>query len=224
MAGPKSARAAPATVVPGIDPSLVTLHMLPAGTLLHRVHPDKYGPVEFNPGLVGNARFSPIQTPAGNAIPTMYAGENFDCAAMETVYHDVPIAPGLKTVDQGKFVGQVHSVFETREELRLVDLRTKALRKLGLQRKDLIDTEKDQYPKTRTVSASIHAQRDDVQGLLWTSRQDDSARSVVLFGDRIGPHALVPVGSSRDLVTDVKAYDELVDLGERIGVLLVTGK
>ena len=42
----------------------------------------------------------------------MYEGEDFDCAAMETVYHDVPIAPGLKTLDQRKFAGLVHSVFE----------------------------------------------------------------------------------------------------------------
>ncbi len=210
--------------VPSVDPSLVTVYPLPVGTVLHRIHQSKYGPVEFNSSKVGNARFSPIQTPAGDAIPTMYAGENFDCAAMETIYHDVPIAPGLKTLDQGKLVGQVHSVFITREELRLADLRTKALRKLGLQRTDLIDTEKDQYPKTRVVGVDIYARRADVQGLLWTSRQDDSAKALVLFGDRIGPDALLPVGSSRDLVVDEKAYDEVVELGERIGVLVVTGK
>lgn len=87
VAGPMPASAASAAAVPDVDPSMVTVHTLPAGTLLHRIHPDQYGPVEFNPGTVGNARFSPIQTPAGKAIPTMYAGEDFDCAAMETVYH-----------------------------------------------------------------------------------------------------------------------------------------
>ncbi|WP_317846360.1 MULTISPECIES: hypothetical protein [unclassified Pseudomonas] len=32
---------------------------------------------------------------------------------------------------------------------------------------------------------AIHSQYPDVQGLSWESRQDDSVRSVVLFGDRI---------------------------------------
>ncbi|WP_460097831.1 hypothetical protein [Pseudomonas sp. S3_C01] len=32
---------------------------------------------------------------------------------------------------------------------------------------------------------AIHSQYPDVQGLSWVSRQDDSVRSVVLFGDRI---------------------------------------
>lgn len=31
---------------------------------------------------------------AGASIPTLYGGTTFDCAAMETVFHDVPIAPG----------------------------------------------------------------------------------------------------------------------------------
>lgn len=210
--------------VPNVEGALATIVVLPSGTLLHRIHPAKYGPAVFNTGTVGNARFSPIQTADGGPIPTMYAGANFDCAAMETVYHDVPIAPGLKTLDQAKFSGLVHSVLETQEDLKLVDLRTKSLRKLGLQRKDLIDTEKDEYPKTRAIGAALYLQREDAQGLLWTSRQDDSATAVVLFGDRIGSDALVVVAMPRDLESNVAAYDALVDLGDRIGVLIVTGK
>lgn len=48
---------------------------LKAGTEVHRVHPSIYGPCEFNPTSLGNARFSPIRDRKGNVIPTIYAAE-----------------------------------------------------------------------------------------------------------------------------------------------------
>lgn len=209
------------------DPATTPLHLttckLPAGTSLHRIHQNIYGAIQFNPGVKGNARFSPIADPAGNAIPTLYAGDTFDCAAMESIFHDVPYTPGFNSVAKGKLTGQVHSEVTTVSELILVDLRTMALRKLGMQRKDLIDTEKDCYPATRAVAAQIHDQQRNAQGLLWTSRQDDSARSVVLFGDRIAPGSLQEAGNSRDLVNDATAYEAVLNLAERIGVEIVPG-
>lgn len=56
------------------------------------------------------------------------------------------------------------------------------------------------------------------------SRQDDSARAVVLFGDRIPDGALQPEGASSSLVDDGNAYDTVLDLAERIGVHIVPGK
>jgi RES domain len=206
-----------------LDSAHLSAHRLAAGTMLHRIHRREYGPAEFNSSQSGNARFSPITTPAGKAIPTIYAGENFQCAAMETVFHDVPMVPGLKTIDQARLSGLLHSVIETCEELQLADLRTVPLRKLGLQRRDLIDTEKNQYPQTRAVAATIHASRTEMQGLLWTSRQDDSSAAVMLFGDRITGTALAPAGSVRDLLTDPQAFEELIALGDRLGVLIVAG-
>ena len=43
----------------------VTLTTLAAGEVLHRIHLHKYGAAEFNPGIQGNARFSPIQDGQG---------------------------------------------------------------------------------------------------------------------------------------------------------------
>ena len=93
-----------------------------------------------------------------------------------------------------------------------------------MQRKQLIDTEKDQYPATRRWAEAIHAQYPDVQGLSWISRQDDSARAVMLFGDRISKGALQQVGDSRSLLKDEQAHAELLKLAERIGVEIVPGK
>lgn len=193
-------------------------------TTLHRVHLEKYAGDEFNPGVKGNARFSPIKCAKGKPIRTLYGGNTFECAAMETVFHDVPFAPGLKSYDKAKLEDQVHSQLSPGDDLVLADLRGKALRKLGVERKQLIDTEKDQYPATREWAEAIHAQCPDVQGLCWTSRQDDSAQAVMLFGDRIASGVLRLTATSRSLLNDGDVYDDVLNLAEQIGVNIVPGK
>lgn len=202
----------------------VTSVTLPKSTLLHRVHLEDYGATVFNPGVRGNARFSPIVNASGTAVPTMYAGSTFYCAAMETVFHDVPFCPGLKTIDEAKFRGQVHSSLHTKIDLQLADLRSLALRKLGVSREHLIATEKDQYPYTREWAAAIHTAFPDIQGLFWISRQDDDAKAYMFFGDRIPAGALVRTGTSCSLLDHKNTYADLLDLAERLGVCIVPGK
>lgn len=201
-----------------------TLTSLAKGEVLHRVHQSKYQADQFNRRTHGNARFSPIQDEQATPIPTLYAGTTMACALMETVFHDVPHTAGFKSFDKGKLVEQVHSTVMVERELQLVDLASVPLRKLGVTRKQLIDTEKDQYPATRKWAEAIHRQCSQAQGLSWVSRQDDSARAVVLFGDRILDGALRAEGSSRSLLDDVGAYDAVLDLADRIGVNIVPGK
>lgn len=202
----------------------ITSVTLPRMQVWHRVHSDEYEGGQFNPGRRGNARFSPIRDAAGSPIPTVYMAGTFDAALMESVFHDVPHAPGFKQFDKRKLEGQVHSQLQVAQDLRLADLTGKPLRKLGVTRKQLIDTEKDQYPRTREWAAAIHAQHPDIQGLLWTSRQDDSARAVMLFGDRVPKGALRPTGNPRSLVKDEQAYGEVLALAEVIGVVIVSSR
>lgn len=202
----------------------VTFTSVASGDLLHRVHPNKYRADQFNPGINGNARFSPIQDDEGKPIPTLYGGTTMACALMETVFHDVPHTAGLKSFDKGKLVEQMHSAVRVERALQLVDLASVPLRKLGVTRKQLIDTEKDQYPATRKWAEAIHHQCPQAQGLSWVSRQDDSARAVVLFGDRIPDGTLRAEGAARSLLDDNEAYDAVLDLAERIGVNIVPGK
>jgi len=143
---------------------------------------------------------------------------------MESVFHDVPFAPGFKSFDKRKLVGQIHSVLLPATDLVLADLSNVALRKLGVPRAKLIDTEKDCYPETRKWAEAIHARAANIQGLCWTSRQDDRALAIMLFGDRIANTTLMPHGSSRELLNDASAYVELLVLADRIGVSIVVGK
>lgn len=195
----------------------------PKTRIIHRIHEDQFRGDEFNPGPDGNARFSPICDAKGKSIPTIYGGETFDCAAMESVFHDVPFAPGFKSVAKRKLKGHHYSQVLSKADLVLVDLSTTALRNLGIKRGELIETEKDIYPQTRKWAEAIHAQCPDVQGLCWVSRQDDRSLAIVLFGDRVGKAPLSEHAPSLDIVADDPTYADVITLATRIGVK-VTGK
>lgn len=98
--------------------------------VLHRIHHEDYPDEVFNPGIRGNARFSPIKDAAGALISTLYAGDSFECAAMETVFHDVPYVAGFKSYDKAKLTGQTFSQRHASRDLLLVDLGSKALQAL----------------------------------------------------------------------------------------------
>ncbi|MGJ3290470.1 RES family NAD+ phosphorylase [Klebsiella sp. PL-2018] len=223
-AEPAEQREAGTTPLPPAGSLKTTPYSLKKGTVLHRVHPERYAAEQFNPGRLGNARFSPIQNAEGEPIPTIYAGVTKDCAMMETVFHDVPFTPGVKTYDKSKLEGQVHSTLEVTQDLELVDLATVPLRKLGITRNALIDTEKDQYPTTRKWAEKIYQECPTALGMSWVSRQDDTARAMILFGDRISPESLCQTGESLSLVNDPTTYDDVLDLAERLDVLIVPGK
>jgi len=86
-----------------LDPTLVTWG---AGLEFHRVHDLAFGGNEFNTSTKGNARFSPITDDAGALIPTLYAGTTFDCALMETIFHDVPFKAGFTPFSKPKMDGK----------------------------------------------------------------------------------------------------------------------
>ncbi|MGF7151419.1 hypothetical protein FHS96_005085 [Sphingomonas zeicaulis] len=223
---PPGDRAVPAATIP-TPPSrldaLVKRISWSKGRVIHRIHPAIYAADQFNPGPKGNARFSPIFDAKGNGIPTIYGGTTFDCAAMETVFHDVPFVAGLKTHAKRKLRQHLHSQIVVTADLQLADLTGTALRKLGIMRGDLIDSEKNVYPQTRAWAEAIHARCKDVQGLYWISRQDDRAVAIILFGDRMGATTLTAHAPSADIVDDAATYADVLKLAARIGVR-VTGK
>lgn len=143
------------------------------------------------------------------------------CAAMQSVFHDVPFAPGLKTYDRSKLEPQRYSVIESRCDLTLADLSNVPLRKLGIRRSQLIDTEADHYPYTRTWATAVHEQCQDLDGLCWVSRQHDRETAVMLFGDRVDPNNIRQVEGPASLTGDVRIYDLIVDLALDLGVSLV---
>ncbi len=191
------------------------------GEQLHRIHDSKYAGNAFNPSRKGNARFSPIVDPSGAVIPTLYAGTTLDCALMETIFHDVPFKAGFKPLSRTRMVGKVHSILISNLDLKLIDLGTIPLRRLGVNRAHLIDTTKAHYPETRQWAESLYAQFPHAQGLRWTSRQDDGAHAIMLFGNRIDSSRLVVAGPVSPMLIDDIAAAPVIDLAVRLGVTLV---
>lgn len=174
------------------------------GNVVYRIHPDIYSPVGgvvcFNDSDRGNARFSPIRDRANKIIPTLYAGVTYDCALMETIFHDVPIGAGPTTIDPGKLDALVCSEVETLKDLLLIDLTSTGLRHFGLKNTDLIDTDPNTYPFTRAWAEALYERNPNVQGLFWTSRMQNRAQSFMLFGTRVDSSKFLrPVGDPQRL-------------------------
>ena len=206
---------------PPADELDATVVLWGKGQEFYRVHDAIYKGNEFNPSRKGNARFSPIRDSDGKIIPTLYAATSFDCALMETIFHDIPFVAGFKPLSIKKMVGKVHTVFTPKVDFKLVDLGTIALRRLGVDRAHLIDTTKWHYPETRKWAERFYAQFGDVQGLRWTSRQDDSSQAIMLFGTRAGSRDLVVSGPSTSLLSGDLVSAAVIDLAMRSGVTLV---
>lgn len=191
--------------------------------MIWRVHASRFRAGKFHPGGSGDARFSPIYQPDKKPIRTLYGASTLEGAMMETVFHDVPTPPAEYILDIGRLREAEIVVSRIRPErsLPLVDLSTKGLKRMGLERTDLIDTSVNLYPNTRAWAEWLH-QHCKAKGLLWTSRQDDEAKALVLFGDRIAESAF-HVEVDREPVHENQHRDALLALAERIGIKRIYG-
>jgi hypothetical protein len=120
-------------------------------------------------------------------VPLLYAGESDRGALFETVLHDQ--MPG-SFVDHNRWSSHVLSAIEVTAALELVSLHGNGLRSLGLYAGDITDTYPRLYPRCTRWAAWIHHHASTAAGLTWRSRQDNSQRAYVFFGDRVAPGAL----------------------------------
>jgi hypothetical protein len=187
---------------------------------MHRVHETMYAVDQFNPSPKGNARFSPIHDSSGNVIPTLYAATTPRGALMESVFRDVPYRAGFKNVALKRLEGRVCSTLRFQKDFQLLDLSKVALRGIGIQPRQLIDTTKEHYPVTRLWAKQVYASHPHIQGLLWSSRQDDRALAVVLFGSRVQGSDIVDSKFFRPLIKKGVAEDFVVQLATDLKVLL----
>ena len=207
------------TALPTV-PSKIKVTAWGSGQTMYRVHDAIYTVDEFNPSLKGNARFSPILDPSGNVIPTLYAATTPRGALMESVFRDVPYRAGFKHVDAKRLEGKLCSTLLFQSDFKLLDLSKVALRGLGIPPRQLIDTTKAHYPATRAWAEQVYAAHPHVQGLLWSSRQDDRSLAVVLFGTRIKASDLLDAKSSRPLITKDVPEEFVLELATDLKVLL----
>lgn len=206
--------------VPPVVPSKIKLTTWGAGVTMHRVHGTIYAVTEFNPSPGGNSRFSPIYDPSAGVIPTLYAATTPRGALMESVFRDIPYRTGFKNVALARLAGKVCSTVLFRKNFLLLDLSKVALRGMGIQPRQLIDTTKARYPMTRRWAEQVYAAYPRIQGFLWSSRQDDRALVVMLFGSRVQASDLLDDKLSLPLVKKGKAEDFVLQLATDLKVLL----
>jgi hypothetical protein len=181
-----------------------------AGRTLVRVFQVVYRPSSFNPSL-SPARFRPVYFPDGSVIPTLYGAEAFDAALAETLLHDLDSGKRrsipYRRVEQAALVRLL-----PQRELRLAALHGYGLKKAHLHRDQVIDTPPRSYPQTAKWGQALHDHPEQVDGLVWMSRQFDSQRALMLFGDRVAekelqvePDSLLPLdaGAGFELASQV---------------------
>ena len=205
-------------VLPPLVVARGTLQRLAAGTSLHRLHDRAYPATGFNPGTgPSRSRFAPIRTATGTPIPTLYAAQTFECAAHETIFHDIVHDQPLKSVPLSRLEPVTHSVIETQRHLAMVQLFEPDLNAWGLTRSDLIDTLPSGYANTARWAEALHTANPDAHGLVWTSRRCDPGTAYLFFGDRLASGSLSSLSSTALTSSDAELRP-VIGFGRRAGI------
>lgn len=202
---------------------------LKQGTVIHRVWRHKSGRSgnEFNPGFsdADPTRFAPLRRPHGapesSRVGTLYAGATFATAVYETIFRDLPPRPAVRERANSQIISYAHCELTVQRDLTLASLHHKHLGRWGLSRLSLIEClGKEAYLGTVLWAEAIYDQWEEIDGLVWTSRQDDSANAFLFFGDRVHQADLTPgntqpfdTPSGRTAIQHLASEDDILITG-----------
>lgn len=144
-------------------------------------------------------------------MPTLYAATSREAAAFESIFHDIEPAAKFNTVRLDVVETRSVSRIAPKRDLLLAGLFTPDLKAWGISRGELIDTPKSTYGETVFWAQALHRARPDIDGLVWTSRQCDPERCVILFEDCVGEsdfevHDCIAVNANADLLLELRRY------------------
>ncbi|MFB6892962.1 RES family NAD+ phosphorylase [Kitasatospora sp. NPDC056327] len=189
--------------------------VLPAGTVLHRVHNAAYPATAFNPNPSDThyegGRFCSYQGD-GAHLPYLYAGLSERTAVMETLVRGVPFDErGRRRIRRAAVRGKVLSRIVTTCDIPLVGLLT--LDQLAAVHQDewLLHSGPDAYPRTRRWAAWIRGQAPWALGLHWPSKRDLGSSSCILY-DRDPATTLVKPAGPPSVPLDSADGAELLNL------------
>jgi hypothetical protein len=172
---------------------------LASGRVLFRFHKKaaSHPANSFNPNTgkrievpEDGARFNPFpRTPFTN-VPTLYAADTLQGAALESVFHGVEHVPS-PTYLKSRFAEWSYSRLRTKRKLVLLKLVNPRLRPLlvpgrssSVTEDELIHTPPSEYPHTRTWAQYLHDSLPAIDGLAWRPRLGGTGTAYVFFGDR----------------------------------------
>lgn len=161
-------------------PLTADTHALDEGTHLYRLFtnsPDRHADT-FNPGLGTPTRFAFFGDPP---VPVLYAGESEIAAISETLLHDIPASGGALL--PGDYQNKVMGRLVAQRPLRLASFMGTGFRTMGAAAEDVTRTPASRYGETVLWAEAAHAA--GFEGIAWMSRQCDTERAYVFFGDRV---------------------------------------
>ncbi|WP_328937906.1 RES family NAD+ phosphorylase [Streptomyces tauricus] len=191
--------------------------VLPAGTPLWRCHRSGYRATAFKKveahTLFGGSRFD---CTADDSYPYLYATLEPTTALAEVLLRSMDFDPvlGSRIVPWAQASRYTLTRVVTTAELTLVSLRAEEDLAAVCQDSWLLDSEPDDYPRTRYWAQELRRQAKDAQGLLWQSRRHRPREAVVLFGDRCGDEPLASgtaAASASDRADAADTADTAVD-------------
>lgn len=194
----------PRPVPPPPDPFDPLAEILPAGFVFHRVHNIRRAGTDFNPGFGGRTRFAPFGDPV---VPWLYGAETQQAAVAETILHDLD--PGNSFVLPSHYRNNALSQITTTRPLRLAALHGAGGRRLRVLATDVTATDPTKY--TATVKWAEAAHKTGFDGLSYMSKQCNTDRAFVLFGDRV---------ATADLAADVEQTFAFGDYGDGFDLLV----
>lgn len=195
------------------------LTLWPKGKRIERIHSSRFGATDFNPGL-GRSRFSPIKDSKGKNISTLYGGENLAVAMTETVLHDLPTPCEGAPVELSALDKLARSQIASGEDLQLVDLNPRFMKKHGITQAELLGSSADNYTETHQWAEKVHADNPEAHGMQWASKQHGD-KAVMLFGDRINAKKLKVIIDAEPAAASKAVNDELTALADEMGLVLV---
>jgi len=169
---------------------------------------------------MGGGRFHPLLSHTGSLVPTFYGSNTIDGALSETVFHDVPISGPGKSIAQSVLMPMLSSTLKPVRPLRLVQLRGFGLKRLGITRMEMIESEADQYSVTRRWGSAFYEHVGDADGLIWMSRQHDSSEAIVLFGTRVQRDELEVFAAPRSLYPPSPGWNDVLVAAEAADITL----
>jgi hypothetical protein len=199
-----------------LDPLVIDIE---AGTPLLRVHAIGRSADAFNRGAGRPSRFGPLHRGDGRPVPTLYAATTVAGALSETVFHDVQYRGRGKRILVSRLSGLALSTLNVTIPIRVALVAGLGLRRLGVRRRELIEGGPGTYAATAAWANALYACPTAPAGLLWVSRQDDTANALVIFGDRVASGSLTPV--SRPVPLDAGPGLALVDDAATLAAITV---
>lgn len=187
-----------------------------AGRPIVHVYHRRWGAKGFNPTDTAG-RFRPVRTRSGNIVPTAYGASDVETALAEGLLR------GVEALEEGhrrrlyrkEVEGLSMATLLPKVDLVLAKLHGPGLVQLEVTRSQLIDCRAAHYPYTAEWAQALYHCPTKLFGIVWTARQNDSGRAMVLWKGLVRPKSHLTIegsptaldkGRGLDLVRQACAY------------------